>query len=149
MTTPAQRPLVGAPRIYSHGYIMVAFGYLEGREFFMALLKSDIETYEIPPSSTVPWLPQPCSFIQGSRALDYTIDQFRGLVVPQTSWRPLSERNRLRYFVQDRLELPIFFVHEDGTIGVTLADALSGTVRPFVDFSTQRPWESKQPNILL
>jgi len=68
--------------------------------------------------------------------LDYAVDQTRGPVVPQMLWQPLSELRRQQYVEQSRLQLPIFFIHEDDTIGVALADAISGnygTLRSFND----------------
>jgi len=143
----------GTARIYLHGYIMWTFGYREAREFFTALLKNNIVIYDSPPLSSVPGLPESCSIVEGPLptpshriahvvngnlmlVLDYSVDLSRGPVVPQTIWQPLSGRNRQRFVTGARLELPIFFVHEDGTVGVTVADALScncATLRGFCD----------------
>ncbi|KAH9034658.1 hypothetical protein EDB84DRAFT_56138 [Lactarius hengduanensis] len=57
--------------------------------------------------------------------LDYDIKDI-GTVVPQTLWTPLH-RADFRQHVEDAdLQLPIFFIHGNGILGLSLEDAANG-----------------------
>ena len=47
-------------------------------------------------------------------------------VVPQQIWTPPNQSDWRRYVEQANLRMPVFFVQNDGTIGLPLARALSG-----------------------
>jgi len=57
--------------------------------------------------------------------LDYVIKDI-GTVVPQTLWIP-HNRNDFRQHVEEAdLQMPIFFIHENGDLGLSLEDAVNG-----------------------
>ncbi|KZV67890.1 hypothetical protein PENSPDRAFT_754594 [Peniophora sp. CONT] len=58
--------------------------------------------------------------------LDLLVNTAIGPVVPQTLWVPRSSRDLAQYVLEATLELPIFFVRNDGGIGITVADASAG-----------------------
>ncbi|VDB83175.1 unnamed protein product [Peniophora sp. CBMAI 1063] len=58
--------------------------------------------------------------------VDYRADVSRGAVVPQNLFMPSGEDNRQRHAINAQLQLPIFFVHVDGRVGISLAEAVAG-----------------------
>ena len=58
--------------------------------------------------------------------IDYRAEVSRGAVVPQTLFIPSGEDNRQRHAINAQLQLPIFFAHTDGRIGISLAEAVAG-----------------------
>lgn len=57
--------------------------------------------------------------------LDYVIKDI-GTVVPQTLWTP-HNKNDVKHHVEEAdLQLPIFFIHESGDLGLSLEDAVRG-----------------------
>jgi len=57
--------------------------------------------------------------------LDHSVVR-TGTVVPQTLWSPQNV-NDFRLFVSDAsLQMPIFFTHANGTLGLSLSDAANG-----------------------
>jgi hypothetical protein len=57
--------------------------------------------------------------------LDYVIKDI-GTVVPQTLWTPRN-RNDFKVHVEEAdLQLPIFFIHGNGDLGLSLEDAVNG-----------------------
>ena len=61
--------------------------------------------------------------LQTSPLLDFCIKTTHGTVVPQRRWTPADE---VRYVESAALELPIFFVNRDGTIGFPMVNILRG-----------------------
>ncbi|KAI0266702.1 hypothetical protein BC834DRAFT_109823 [Gloeopeniophorella convolvens] len=49
-----------------------------------------------------------------------------GTVVPQTMWEPQSITDRRQHVEEAELQMPIFFIRTDGTVGISLEDAASG-----------------------
>jgi len=47
-------------------------------------------------------------------------------VVPQKIWTPPNQSDWRRYVEQANLRMPVFFIQNDGTIGLPLARALAG-----------------------
>ncbi|KAA1468810.1 hypothetical protein DENSPDRAFT_878423 [Dentipellis sp. KUC8613] len=58
--------------------------------------------------------------------IDYVVNWTMGTIVRQRLWRPRSEGDRRKHVTNAQLCLPIFFVHNNGTIGMTLEDAVQG-----------------------
>ena len=68
--------------------------------------------------------------------LDYVIKDI-GTVVPQTLWIP-HHRNDIRQHVEEAdLQMPIFFIHENGDLGLSLEDAVNGRHSTLRDARTQ------------
>jgi hypothetical protein len=67
--------------------------------------------------------------LQTAPLLDYSIRGTHGTVVPQTRWTPVDDVD-IRRFVEDAvLNLPIFFVNRNGSLGFSLTDILRGCDR--------------------
>ena len=49
-----------------------------------------------------------------------------GTVVPQTLWTPHTVTDRRQHVEEAELQLPIFFMHADGRLGLPLEAAVSG-----------------------
>ncbi|KZV72759.1 hypothetical protein PENSPDRAFT_649518 [Peniophora sp. CONT] len=56
--------------------------------------------------------------------IDYKAEVSRGSIVPQTLFIPSGENDRVKINIQ--LQLPIFFVHGDGRVGISLPEAVAG-----------------------
>jgi hypothetical protein len=67
--------------------------------------------------------------LQTSPLLDYSTRTTYGTVVPQKRWTPANEADFRRHVEGAALELPIFFVNRDGSIGFPLVDILRGCDR--------------------
>jgi hypothetical protein len=59
-----------------------------------------------------------------------------GTVVPQSLWPPRNG-TELRQYGVEALQLPIFFIQEDGTLGLSLDDAASGRCQNLRDAQIQ------------
>ena len=57
--------------------------------------------------------------------LDYAIKNI-GTVVPQTLWTPLNKKDLKQHVEEADLQFPIFFIHENGDLGLSLEDAVNG-----------------------
>ena len=60
-----------------------------------------------------------------------------GPVVPQRLWTPKSPNDVKQHVTEARLELPIFFTHEDGALGLSLSDAAKGRCNTLRDADMQ------------
>jgi len=68
--------------------------------------------------------------------LDHSVVR-TGTVVPQTLWSPQNV-NDFRLFVSDAsLQMPIFFTHANGTLGLSLSDAANGRFKPSVTHASK------------
>lgn len=68
--------------------------------------------------------------------LDYVIKDI-GTVVPQTLYIPHNRSDYGRYVEEAELQMPIFFVHENGDLGLPLEDAISGQCHTLRHADTQ------------
>jgi hypothetical protein len=55
-----------------------------------------------------------------------------GTVVPQTLWTPQTHTDRRQHVAEAQLQLPIFFVHANGSLGLSLETAMSGRCQSLV-----------------
>jgi hypothetical protein len=60
-----------------------------------------------------------------------------GTVVPQLLWSPKNVNDLRQYVADAPLELPIFFTHGDGVLGVSLNDAAKGRCHTLRDAHVQ------------
>jgi hypothetical protein len=67
--------------------------------------------------------------LQPTPLLDYSLSSIHGTVVPQRRWAPADEVDLRRHVEGASLELPIFFVNRNGSIGFPLVDILRGCDR--------------------
>jgi hypothetical protein len=70
--------------------------------------------------------------------LDYSVMRI-GTVVPQLLWTPKNVNDLRQYVAEASLELPIFFVHENGVLGLSLSDAAKGRCHTLRDAQTHAP----------
>ncbi|KAI0060993.1 hypothetical protein BV25DRAFT_821259 [Artomyces pyxidatus] len=72
--------------------------------------------------------PQPQAVIQQQYLflLDYAVMSGLGTVVPQTIWIPSTQQDWVRHVRDAILEMPIFFVHNDGALGISVVNASAG-----------------------
>lgn len=136
------------------GYISRAFHPNRSAEVYLShLLKTSrnlkdlYQTFPAPGGSGVvfvirgasgPLRPPPLMWDNGVPLwlLDYAIKD-TGTVVPQTLWAP-HNRNDFRTHVQEAdLQMPIFFIHENGDLGLSLEDAVNGHHSTLRDGRTQ------------
>ncbi|KAH9166322.1 hypothetical protein EDB89DRAFT_1910744 [Lactarius sanguifluus] len=128
------------------GYISRAFNPRSAEEYFSHLLKTNNWTELISSSpsgsgmvflirgASRPLRPPPFMVRNGVPLwlLDYNIEH-TGTVVPQTLWAPYH-RNDFKQHVEDAdLQLPIFFIHGNGSLGLSLDDAANGRCRTLRD----------------
>jgi hypothetical protein len=77
--------------------------------------------------------------LQTTPLLDHSIRATYGTVVPQRRWMPADEVDVRRHVQGAVLQLPVFFVNRNGSIGFPLLDILSGCnrdLRNANDFAT-------------
>ena len=68
--------------------------------------------------------------------LDYVIQDI-GTVVPQTRWIPRNRNDYKQHVEEADLQMPIFFIHENGDLGLSLEDAVNGRHSTLRDARTQ------------
>ena len=118
------------------GYIAYTFGPLRAKNYLAILFKIDPQTVQpffhqggffvwIQPP--LPDLTSPPLDFNGDLAwlLDYRIHP-GGTVVPQQLWFPQGQGDWLRYVGQAPLQMPLFFIQENGTLGIPIANAVAG-----------------------
>ena len=71
--------------------------------------------------------------LQTTPLLDYSVKRTHGTVVPQMRWTPADTVDIQRHVEGAALNLPIFFVNRDGSLGFPLLDILRGCDRNLHD----------------
>ena len=64
--------------------------------------------------------------LQATPVLDHSMRATLGTVVPQRRWTPSHEVDVRRHYESYALQLPIFFVYRNGSLGFRLSDILRG-----------------------
>jgi hypothetical protein len=62
-----------------------------------------------------------------------------GSVVPQTLWTPHTITDRRHHVAEAALQMPIFFLHTDGTLGLPLEAAVAGHCHTLVNAQFSAP----------
>jgi len=118
-------------------YIAYTFTPLGAKNYLAILFKVDPQTVQTFPHQDavffvwnqplLPDLTSPPLDFNGAPAwlLDYRI-QPGGTVVPQQLWVPQGQGDLRRYVEQAPLQMPLFFIQENGTLGVPIANAVEG-----------------------
>ena len=68
--------------------------------------------------------------------LDHSVVR-TGTVVPQTLWSPQNVNDFRQHFSDPFLQMPIFFTHANGTLGLSLSDAANGRYQTLRDAREQ------------
>ncbi|KAI0247008.1 hypothetical protein BJV78DRAFT_1285887 [Lactifluus subvellereus] len=141
MNSTLRQVTVPVNDIFVDGFVARTFQPEDALHYFALLLRSPdflryygirysqgawYITYNIhslqPPSMGVP--------MQGPRLpLDFSIRTTQGTVVPQRRWIPADEVDFRRHVEGATLQLPIFFVNQNGSVGFQLLDILQGCDR--------------------
>jgi hypothetical protein len=127
--------------------ISLVFGILERSRYFGHLLKSDtiFQTHSpvfsdgrqgalMVEGHAAPYLAACYCFINGLPVLviDWGVDIIaRGPVISQTLWRPFTQESFRQNVLEAPLEMPIFFVQRNGSLGFTVEQGLSGNLSTF------------------
>jgi len=118
-------------------YIAYTFTPLGAKNYLAILFKIDPQTVQtflyqgaaffVWNQPLLPDLTSPPLSFNGDLAwlLDYRI-QPGGTVVPQQLWFPQGQGDLRRYVEQAPLQMPLFFIQENGTLGVPIANAVEG-----------------------
>jgi len=112
------------------GYVSKSYGPKEAERYFQSLLKSN----SVPDScrdghsfvvTSVPHHIRTQFPTQNAWVLDRGV-MGPGTVVPQILWTPQTITDRRQHVAEAQLQLPIFFVHTNGSLGLSLETAISG-----------------------
>jgi len=71
--------------------------------------------------------------------LDFSVRTTEGTVVPQRRWTPVDEVDIRRHVQEAALQLPVFFVNQNGGVGFWLPDILEGRDRDLYNRDRQAP----------
>ena len=74
--------------------------------------------------------------------IDHSVNN-TGTVVPQSLWSPVNTTGLRHYPADAYLQLPIFFIQEDGQLGLSLDDAVQGNCGNIRDAQIQAPLGGK------
>jgi hypothetical protein len=123
------------------GFLAHTFSPKDANAFFSFLLRTPdfLRYYRVSYSRGVwyitqnaPYLPRSslCAPAQNpSLSLDFSVKGTQGTVVPQRRWFPTDEVDFRRFVLEATLQLPIFFVKQNGGVGFWLPDILQGRDR--------------------
>jgi len=125
------------PSLLVDGYISHSFGPKSAEWHFSHILKGNAisASYRVGPEggSFVVNFPN-----QSPRVLDRRVLSI-GTVVPQVSWIPHTVTDRSQHVQDAQLQMPIFFLHTDGRLGLTLEAAVGGQCHTLLDSQRSAP----------
>ena len=119
------------------GYISHSFGPQWAERHFSNILKSKVisASYRFGPDggSFIASSPIQYSWVLDRRVLSI------GTVVPQILWIPHTVTDRRQHVQEAELQMPIFFMHMDGRLGLTLEAAVSGRCHTLLNAQCSAP----------
>lgn len=130
------KPLVPASDVLVDGFLANTFSPQDANAFFALLLRTPgfLRYYRVTYSRGVWYIMQNAPHVQRpsvgiqtqnpSRALDFSVKETQGTVVPQRRWIPADQVDFRRFVTEATLQLPIFFVNRNGGVGFWLPDIL-------------------------
>ena len=71
--------------------------------------------------------------------LDFSTRTTQGTVIPQRRWTPANKVNIRRHVREATLQLPVFFITRNGSVGFWLPDILEGHDHELQDRDCQAP----------
>ena len=120
-----------------HGYLSHSVGPQLAERHFSYILKSNAisASYRVGPDGG--------SFVinsrdQNSSVLDRCVLSI-GTVVPQILWNPHDAIDQRRYVQDAQLQMPIYFLHTDGRLGLTLEDSVGGRCNTLLNSQFSAP----------
>ena len=118
-------------------YISVSFGAQSAERHFSHILKSKTISasyrFGLDGGSFVVNSPN-----QYSRGLDRRVLSY-GTVVPQILWIPHTVTDRRQHVEDAELQMPIFFLHTDGRLGLSLEAAVGGRCHTLLNSQSSAP----------
>jgi hypothetical protein len=134
------QPYTPIPFVRSEGFLTRMFGRRDAAFFIESLLKVNVrDVYlvgDVPGWHTALMSQRPSIHDARVDAINQNNNQPLWLldiipppmynVVPQQIWTPPNQSDWRRYVEQASLRMPVFFIQNDGTIGLPLARALAG-----------------------
>jgi len=123
------------------GYISHSFGPQSAERHFSHILKSNAI------SASYRFVPDGGSFVvnfpnQYPCVLDRRVLSI-GTVVPQILWAPSAATDQRQHVQDAELQMPIFFLHTDGRLGLTLEAAVGGRCHTLLDSQRSPPLGGK------
>jgi hypothetical protein len=118
------------------GYISRSFGPQLAERHFCHILKSKSvpASFRLGPdrsSFIVDFPNQSCLLDRGDLGM--------GTVIPQNLWIPTTVTDRRQHVQDAELQMPIFFLHTDGKLGLTLEAAVSGRCHTLLNSQCSAP----------
>lgn len=143
------------------GYISQSFSPNSAEDYFQHLLKTNktgvnqsCQTLLKPDGSgvlfavkTIPNNIFPVPFMQDRNGrplwlLDYVIVRM-GTVIPQARWSPENVTDLRHHVTNAILQMPIYFVQQDGSLGISLDDTINGRCHTLRDAGMQGQFGGK------
>ncbi|KAH9172481.1 hypothetical protein EDB89DRAFT_1906159 [Lactarius sanguifluus] len=123
-----------------YGFVAQTFKPEDANNYFMLLLRTPpsqhfLQYYGIRYHQGVWYITLNANLVQGTSPgvpfhatplLDYSNRTTQGTVVPQRRWTPADEEGIRRHVESADLQLPIYFINSNGSIGFPLPDILRG-----------------------
>ena len=123
------------------GFLTHMFSPQDASAFFTLLLRIPNFRSHISYSQGIwymNYVQQPSSGLPTQLPLDFSVRTSEGIVLPQRRWTPDDEVD-IRRRVQEALQLPVFFVNQNGGVGFWLPDILEGRDRDLYNRDRQAP----------
>jgi len=133
--------------VFVDGFVSRTFGPGDAHNYLILLLRTPPRQHFLPYYGILfhqgSWyITRNAQYFQGTSPgvppvttspLDYSIRETQGTVVPQRRWTPADEVDVRRFVEGAVLQLPIFFINRNGSIGFRLPDILRGCDRDLLD----------------
>ena len=143
------------PELLIDGYISQSFSPNSAEDYFQHLLKTDrsgvnqsCQTLPKPDGfgvlfvvRNIPENISPVPFMRDRNnrplwLLDYSI-VWTGTIIPQALWSPENVNDHRQHVTRAILQMPIFFAQQDGSLGISLDDAINGRCHTLRDAGMQ------------
>ena len=125
--------------LFVDGFLAHTFSPRDAHNFFVLLLRTPnfLQHYRISYAPHGAWyivrsVPSPSLGAPSqnvSLPLDYSVKGTQGTVLPQRRWTPADEVDIRRHVEEATLQLPVFFINRNGSVGFSLPDILQGQDR--------------------
>jgi len=139
---PSPQNVDQAYDILVDGFIAHMFTPEDASAFFTILLKTTDFRSRVSYSGGL-WykghVQQPSPGLPTELPLDFNVTKTEGTVVPQRRWIPPDEVDIRRHVREGALQLPVFFVNRNGSVGFWLSDILQGRDRGLSNRDSHAP----------
>ena len=122
------------------GYISHSFGPPSAEQHFSHILKKNAISASYLPGAGTDGGSFVVNFLnQYSPVLDRCVLKGIGTVIPQVLWTPERVADHRQHVQDAELQLPIFFLHTDGSLGLSLEAAASGRCNTLLNSQHSAP----------